>query len=145
MTMAIGLIKTTVEAGRHSWVTFEYPQRIFGGDRLYLNGDGLTVVDLKVGNRSQLIHGVPASYFNIIEEPCLPAYLELREAILNTKGPRFSKIVELARRPLPTQGVKGRLVTFDTCNIGNVISLYVVNSTDRDITITGCLEGKTVS
>lgn len=114
------------------------PQQIFRVDRLFLNCDGLVIVEARVGNlRQKIEEGTPASLFN--ENGALQ---DLRDAVTKVSTLNELKTLQASlelREPLS----KGLTIRFDTAEVGNFITLKLHNPTDHRIWVEGAYYGVT--
>lgn len=135
---------TIIEPGALTKI-FCMPQQFFRPDFLFLDCDGLILTEARVGCQLQEIHTTPASFFNQnrnyeeLEELAL-AYLRAKPADIDKTRLALLDRVSSSKY----EGTKGQAVKFDTAEVGNTISLYFRNPTDKPIMVSGCYTGRTI-
>ncbi len=155
MTIGLTELPDIVAPPGQRTIVQAWPQRLFRVDLLYLDCDGLVIDLVKVGNQPQRIErGTPAKFYN--ENGVLAALQRaLAKAFVVDTGKSASARLEELRESFGavesadpgTYGAganKGRAVLFDTAEVGMVITLELLNPTNKPIVVSGCYTGRTI-
>ena len=135
-----GGLNAVLEPGRTTIVQLQ-PQCLFRAERLWISECfGVTLDNVKIGNASQSWEPVSTLFYSVPSNP--KTIDQIRSLIVALKGrePAYSDLVVWDDKTDP-EAVLGLPVKWDTCEIGNMISLFFTNKGTEPVTILGVIRG----